>query len=153
VLGERTMETTTNGRCHWKPGCHIPINVPLNQNFFISGDIIIQCYYLSTQTEVFIENTLLMFSNPYQPPCMDSTLSSLLSALNDRKVCNVSKGRMESINSFYIACVFHHVCCKRDDYQSYMETVIQGRLCQHRGRFKSSLRREESVGFHALLAS
>ena len=64
MLDEGTGETTANERCHRKSDC---VNAPLNQclGFSVSSDINIQHSYLSTQTEVIIENTLLMFSDPW----------------------------------------------------------------------------------------
>lgn len=107
MLDEGTMETTKNERCCRKP-----------DGILNPGDINIQYYYLSMQTEAFIDNTFLMFSDPYQPPCtdntlsssklsllndkkpcIDSTLSSLLSLLDDKKVCNIAKHRIHSTDS------------------------------------------------------
>ena len=98
MLDKGTMETTTDERCRWKPDRYSSVNAPLNQrsNFSISSDVNLQYYYLSAQTEVFIEK---YFAHLFQPPHMDSTLSSLLSVLNDRKVRNVTKAE-DAITAF-----------------------------------------------------
>lgn len=74
----------------------------ISQSISLSADAQISPFPASPTTTLvrrhgFTENTLLMFSNPYQPR-INSTLSSLLSLLNDKKVHNVAKHRMQPID-------------------------------------------------------
>ena len=78
----------------------------------------------------------------WRSPSGSDALSSLLSILN-KEVRGISNLDVHSIRE-PVAWIVRHISRKRNDYRSFLQTVIQGRLLQRCRTTNADLRREES---------
>ena len=54
----------------------------------------------------------------------NTALPSLLSMLNDRKVCSIRSAEYTLLIEEPVARIFHHVCCKRYHCRPYVQAII-----------------------------